>query len=335
MRLKNLILVSIVFLGVNVNLNAQDTTKAVNKQDTSSLINQLENEAAGNKTGYVTSTFKYTHIINSQSVDNLPAHVLDVRILHRFGPLRNGPYNFFGLDNRGGFNVKVGFEYGITNNLMIGGAHSALRKTYDAFFKLKILKQSEGTAKMPITVSFVPTFAIASAKSTDADNFDPTMIKSGETVKMSDRLSYVLQLLIGRKFSEGFSMQIMPTFVRTDNISFDHFKDGTYKRDIFAIGVAGAQKISKRMRVNAEYYYQLPGSAAFIARNVVAFGLGIGTGGHVFELQFSNSIGLTEKSFITETDRTGFNRGARFGFNISRVFQLGKKHKAAGTDWKK
>ena len=145
---------------------------------------------------------------------------------------------------------------------MIGGGHNALQKTYDAFFKVKILKQSTGAVKMPVTVSFVPTFAIGSAKSTDADNFDPSIIKSGETVKIGDRLSYVLQLLIGRKFSEGFSLQIMPTFIHADNISFNHFKDGIYKRDIFAIGVAGNQKISKRMSLNAEYYYQLPGSEA-------------------------------------------------------------------------
>ena len=145
----------------------------------------------------------------------------------------------------------------------------------------------------------------------------------------------VLQLLIGRKFSEGFSLQIMPTFIHTDNISYTHFKDNIYKDDIFAIGTGGSLKISKRMSLNAEYYYQLPGSQATIASNVLSFGLDIGTGGHVFQLLFTNSIGLTEKSFIAETDKHGLNSDLRFGFNISRVFQLGKKHKGDKTEWKK
>ncbi len=89
------------------------------------------------------------------------------------------------------------------------------------------------------------------------------------------------------------------------------------------------------MSLNAEYYYQLPGMKATAANNVVAFGIDIGTGGHVFQLHFTNSIGLTEKSFISETDKHGDNSGLRFGFNISRVFQLGKKHKNTTTDWKK
>ncbi len=87
------------------------------------------------------------------------------------------------------------------------------------------------------------------------------------------------------------------------------------------------------MSVTAEYYYQLPGNEATIAGNVFAAGIDIGTGGHVFQMHFTNALGLTEKAFITETLKHGLISGTRFGFNISRVFQLGKKHKH--TDWKK
>lgn len=103
------------------------TSKFSFGQDTTSIMNQLINETE-NKTTYAQSTFLYTHIINSQSVENLPEKVLDVRILHRFGPLSSGIYNFFGLDYSP-FNVKIGFDYGITNNFMIGIAHSGYNKT--------------------------------------------------------------------------------------------------------------------------------------------------------------------------------------------------------------
>ena len=190
---------------------------------------------------------------------------------------------------------------------------------------------------MPFTLSFVPTVAINTVKASDF-GYD----LSDSTATKKDKLSYVFQLLIARKFSEGFSLQLMPTYIHPDNISFNHYKNNTYNRDIFAVGIAGRQKISKRMSINAEYYYQLPGAESSIATNAGSVALEIGTGGHVFHLVFTNALGLTEKSFITETDKNGnknngFDKhGLRFGFNISRVFQLGKKHgDNKSKDWEK
>ncbi|HUZ61617.1 MAG TPA: DUF5777 family beta-barrel protein [Hanamia sp.] len=305
MRIMKLVLIATFFSVFSEKTLAQDTTN---------LMNQLINEAAKNKTFYTQSTFQYTHIINGQSVESLPANVLDVRILHRFGPISSGIYNFFGLDYSP-FNVKVGFDYGITNNFMVGIAHGGYQKTYDGFFKVKIFKQSTGSVNMPISVSFVPTLAISTLK---REEIDPSVkLDSGAKI---NRASYVFQLLIARKFSEGFSLQITPTFIHADNISYYH-----PDRDIFAIGVAGRQKLSKRFGVNAEYFYQMPGTKAPGAHNVLSFGVDIGTGGHVFELLFSNSFGLTEKSFITETSGQWGKGNALFGFNISRVFQLKSK----------
>lgn len=314
MRLIQILLPVATLVSVYSKTGAQDTTKT--EESDANLMNQLETQEAKNETTYAAATFKYTHVIDGQSVENLPARVLDVRILHRFGPLSSGLYNFFGLDYSP-FNVKIGFDYGITDNFMIGIAHSGYNKTYDAFFKLRLLQQSKGAVNAPVTISFVPTLAISTLK---PSQIDPA-VKPDPTSEIR-RASYVFQLLVARKFSEGFALQLMPTFVHADNISFFH-----NKHDIFAIGIAGTQKLSKRINFNAEYYYQLPDMKAPGAHNVLSFGINIGTGGHVFELLFSNSFGLTEKSFITETSGRWDNADALFGFNISRVFQLGKKHK--------
>ena len=281
-------------------------------QDTTNLMNDLVIESEKNKTSYIESTFLYTRIINGQSVENLPRKVLDVRISHRFGPLSSGPYNFFGLDYSP-FNVRIGFDYGITDNFMIGGGHSGYQKTYDFFAKLKVLRQKSGESIVPITISIVPTIAINSLKPFQLE----VKPDSGISIK---RLSYVFQVLIARKFSEDFSLQLMPTLIHHDNISFNHAR-----KNILAIGIAGREKISKRMSVTGEYYYQLPDGQAPASHNVLSFGINIGTGGHVFQLLFSNSFGLTEKSFIAETKGEWGNGDELFGFNISRVFQLGKK----------
>ena len=279
-------------------------------QDTTNLMSELEKEAEQNQTNFTTATFKSTRIINGHSVETLPAHVLDLRISHRFGTLNGGIYNFFGLDNA---TMRLGFDYGITNNVMIGVGHSTFQKTYDAFLKAKVLRQSTGQVAMPVTVTLLAAVAINSLR--PADFYAKP--DSGVAVK---RASFVLQALIARKFSEEFSLQLMPTYIHADNISFVHSK-----HDVLAIGIGGRHKISKRMSVNAEYYYQLPGNKAEDSHNVLSFGIDIGTGGHVFQLHFTNSIGLTEKNFITENTGRWDKGDILFGFNISRVFQLKKK----------
>ena len=196
-------------------------------QDTTNLLSQLEKESVENKTNYAVATFKTTRIVDGQSVENLPKNVLDLRISHRFGPISSGVYNFFGLDNA---TMRLGFDYGITNNLMAGIGHSTYQKTYDAFLKLKILKQSTGAVYMPVTVSFVPTIAINTLKQFDS-------VKTN----FSDRVSSVFQLLIARKFSEKFALQIMPTFIHADKISFNHIK-----QNIFAIGIGGQAQTFKK-----------------------------------------------------------------------------------------
>ncbi len=279
-------------------------------QDTSAFMSQLQKEALQNETIYTTATFKSTRIINGHSVETLPAHVLDVRISHRFGPVSSGIYNFFGLDNA---TMRLGFDYGITDNLMVGIGHSTYQKTYDAFFKAKILRQSAGKRVMPVTISLLSSVAINSLRPQDFSSKPD----SGIAVK---RASYTGQLLIGRKFSQQFSIQVMPTFIHADNISSFHNEYNS-----FAMGIGARQKISKRISLNGEYYYRLAGDKAPGTYNVLSFGIDIGTGGHVFQLHFTNSFGLIEKSFITETTGRWGHGDVLFGFNISRVFQLKKK----------
>ena len=107
-------------------------------------------------TFYTTATFKTTRLVNGHSVENVAKGVLDVKISHRFGNLNEGCYELFGLDKA---TMRMGFDYGITRYLMVGVGRSTYQKTYDAFFKLKLLRQSKGKRKMPITLSYVPTIA--------------------------------------------------------------------------------------------------------------------------------------------------------------------------------
>ena len=279
-------------------------------QDTTDLMSQLEQEVNAsekNSTDYTIATFKTTRVINGHSVENTGKGTLDIKISHRFGKLNDGAYSLFGLDNA---SMRIGADYGITKYLMVGIGRSSYQKTFDGFFKLKILKQSTGKINMPITLSYVPTLALKTLKWEDPN----------EKNYFVSRLFYTHQLIIGRKFSKNTSLQIMPTFVHQNLAAFV-----SDPNDILAIGIGGRQKLNKRLSLNVEYYYQLPQYKLIGTSNALSIGVDIETGGHVFQLHFTNSQGMNERTFISETTGKWQKGDILFGFNISRVFSIGKK----------
>ena len=283
---------------------------ALAQTDSTDLLSMLEKEVAGdakNQTNYATATFKATRLINGHTVENVAAGVLDVKISHRFGKLNSGGYELFGLDNA---SMRMGLDYGITRYLMVGIGQSTFEKTYDAFFKLKLFRQSNGRRKMPFTISYVPTIALKTLKYEDPDRKN----------YYTSRLYFSHQLLIGRKFSEGTSLQLMPTYIHRNLVKY-----AAESNDLFAIGIGGRQKITRRVSINAEYYYQVPGYRLNGSSNSLSLGFDIETGGHVFQLHFTNSRGMNERTFISETTGLWEKGDIYFGFNISRVFTLSRK----------
>ncbi len=269
------------------------------------LMSQLESETK-TTTDYTTATFKTTRLINGHTVENVGKRVLDVKISHRFGKVNGGGYELFGLDNA---TMRMGVDYGITNNIMVGVGRSTFQKTYDAFIKWKILRQSSGDKKMPITLSYVPTVALKTLKFEDPNREN----------YFSSRLFFTHQLIIGRKFSEGTSLQLMPTYSHRNLVQL-----ASEPNDLFAVGIGGRQKLTKRVSLNFEYYYQLPDYKLTNTTNSLSIGFDIETGGHVFQLHFTNSQGMSERTFVTETTGDWAKGDIYFGFNISRVFTIGK-----------
>jgi len=280
-------------------------------QDTTDISKMLADELKANdlnKTNYTTATFKTTRLIDGHSVETTAPGVLDVKISHRFGTIggvSGGAYNFFGLDNA---TMRLGFDYGLTHKLMIGIGRSTSLKTFDAFFKWKIVRQSTGKHSMPVTVCYVPTIGLISQRDISLYKF------------FSSRINFTHQLIIGRKFTEGLSLQVMPTLVHR-NYPVDKGPN-----DVYAVGIGGRQKLSKRTSFNAEYYYQLPGTKVPGTENVLSLGFDIETGGHVFQLHITNSSSMTESNFITGNKGSWGKGDILFGFNISRVFNVTKKH---------
>lgn len=290
-------LLTLAFLLLTVPLFAQE--------DEESMLDLLGPEEP--VTNYATASFKTTRIINSHSIENTAKGVLDFKISHRFGQLNGGPYELFGLDQA---SIRLGFDYGLTDWLMIGVGRSSFEKTYDGFAKARILRQSSGEKNMPITLSFLSAMSVNSLRWADPEreNF------------FSSRLFYTFQMIIGRKFNENFSLQLMPTVVHRNLVA-----TAAEAHDVIAFGIGARQKLTKRVAINIDYYYVLPDQLDPRYRNSLSIGFDIETGGHVFQLHFTNSTGMVEKSFITESTGNWLDGGIHFGFNVSRVFTVRRK----------
>jgi Membrane bound beta barrel domain (DUF5777) len=274
--------------------------------DLNKMLEDEQKKEAKDNINYTIATFKTTRLINGHSVENTQAGVLDAKISHRFGTVNGGLYDLFGLDNA---SMRMGLDYGITDWLMVGAGRSTYQKQYDVFTKWKFLRQSNGKKKMPVSAAVMVATMAQTQKWTDPSR--PNYFSS--------RMYYAAQLIVARKFSENTSVQLMPSFIHYNLVT-----NATDPNDIIAIGIGGRQKITKRISVNAEYYHQIPGYKFPNTANSLSIGFDIETGGHVFQLHFTNSRGMTERTFISETAGKWRDGDILFGFNISRVFTLNK-----------
>ena len=272
-------------------------------QDEPSLMDLLGED---DEVNYAAFTFKSTRVINGHSNENAAKGVMDFRISHRFGRINSGGSELYGLDVS---TIRMGFEYGVTDRLMVGLGRSSFNKVYDGFAKFKLIRQSTGGKKMPISLSAFSSIAVETIAwaNPDRENF------------FSSRMSYTHQLLIARKFSKSLSIQLSPTLVHRNLV-----QTTTEKNDVLALGIGGRQKLSNRTSFNFEYFYVMPDQLAPEYTNSFSLGFDIETGGHVFQLHFTNSTPMIEKGFIGETTGKWSKGDVHFGFNISRVFTVVK-----------
>lgn len=295
----------IVRLGSVLMVLAIGASAQIDSTGSDDLMKMLD-DGAEKKKEFTTATFKATRVINGHSIESMGKGVLDFRILHRFGALNQGLKTFFGLDAA---STKLAFDYGVTDWLMAGLARGTYEKEYDGYLKAKILRQTLDN-RMPISLSYV---GAASVKSIDVT------VPAGMEYYFSNRMFYVNQLLIARKFNNWLSLQLSPT-----HIHYNLVPTTAEPNDLIAIGLGGRIKLNNRLALTGEYFYRVPTTQLNGYYNCLSLGLDIETGGHVFQLVFSNSSGLTERTFVGQTTGDIAKGDIHFGFNISRVFTIVK-----------
>jgi len=303
MRLGLVCIGAIIILLANIHAKAQTVDLFA---DTSSTLSSKVRDIT-------TGTFKSTRIVNGHSIENVGAGVLDFKILHRFGAINQGGYNFFGLDQA---TMRLGLDYGINSKLMIGIGRSTFEKQYDAFFKYRIIRQQTGKHHIPFSLSYASSLIYKSLR--DA--------VTTYTPYVSDKFSYTHQLLLASKLNDYFSLQLSPTLIHYNMVD-----NKTIPNDFYSLGLGFRQRISKRVNITTEYYHRFNSLNGYY--DPLSVGVDIETGGHVFQLHVSNSTGMTDRTFINETAGSWAKGDLRFGFNISRVFTLRKPKELRNIKW--
>ena len=288
------LLLSLVFLGFGSHiLSAQD-------EDFDLLGDDL---AQVRDVGY---SFKTNRVINLQSLESTSQGVLDFKMFHRFGAWNSGFYEGFGLDQA---TVRFGFDYGLTKRcqLSMGRSNVNQSKNVDAFVKYRLLQQK--TEGMPI--SLLGVFGTQYLLGSRLDSI----------LTNQQRASYFGQLIIGSKVNENLSLQFSPTFLYNTShaVIYDPNRQASQQ---WALGMGMRYKISKRSSINVEYIPILTSKGSVY--NSFSVGMDLETGGHVFQFQLTNSMGLNEAQFISNTTNQWNNAGIRLGFNLSRVFTIVK-----------
>ena len=256
---------------------------------------------------YVRRTFKDTKIINTHSVETIQARKLDMRIGHRFGDLKGGWQSFYGLENAQ--DILIGFDYGITDNLNVGihrtkGA-GPLNRLLSSTVKYRALRQSN---ESPISLTAYGVHSISTMPRDETNEFVLNHFS-----QFSHRFIFAGQILVARKFSDRFSLQIFPSYVHRNIVGFEE-ANGT-----FSFGAATRFQITKVMGLIVDVSTPLGTDASKAA---IGVGLEIDTGGHVFQINLTNARGIMETDYIPNTQTTWGNGEVRLGFTISRVFNL-------------
>lgn len=272
------------------------------------MLSSLDSPSEGEK-DFAIATFKATRLVDQHTIETVGPRTLDFRISHRFGAVNSAAYNIWGLD--GTASIRLGLEYSPDGRFMFGIGRTSTDKMVDGFLKYKLIRQAKNGSPITMTLFAGAYYTTMKDGNKIANGFD-------KYEYTSSRLSYCYEIMIARKFSPSFSLQIAPWMVHY-NLA-EHITD---QNDAFGIAGLFRLKITKRAAITAEYAYRINNySLNTKYYDSMSIGYEVETGGHVFQVHFTNSIGIVENQFFTHTDTKWDDMGIRLGFNISRVFTL-------------
>jgi hypothetical protein len=246
------------------------------------------------------AAFKSLKIVNLESTKLAAKGDLYLVIAHRFGYLDKGFEDFFGLDEA---NTRIQFVYGLTNGVTIHASRSGFQKTYEFATKYRLFAQKK--QGFPFEIVGFNSVAINT-------ELEKTVLPK---LEFSDRLAYVNQILISRKFNDNLSLEIAPTHFHQNYVA-----NNSQDNSQFALGFGGRYKFTKRWSFNMDYSAHLNRASNSVFKNPLSIGFDLETGGHVFQMHFTNSQAMHESGYLGNTSGSWTDGKIAFGFNLIRVF---------------
>lgn len=303
------------------------------------LLKMLDTVATQEKShDKVTATFKTLKIISMQTPQTVGKGELDFRITHRFGNIggasSGGVHKLYGWDAIS--DVRFSFDYGITKKFQIGVARNKKNENLDGSLKWRFLEQTIDN-KIPLTIC---AYTIASLTPMKEDQLYSGADSSwrADSARFAHKLVYTTQLVFARKFAPWLSLAVTPSYTHRNYVLYSVNPDNGKldENDLFSVGAGIRLKVSRSVSILADYFYVFSdyrkNNTANPYYNPLAIGIEIETGGHVFHINYTNATGITENYLIPNSPDTWERGGFKFGFNISRVFQIANKSKKAGKE---
>lgn len=259
------------------------------------LLTELDSTAV--EDNYATAVFKGLQVVTLQTTKMPAKKEFYFVVSHRFGSVKDGISEFFGFDMA---TTKIGGIYGVTDWLAVSASRHTMLKVYETSLKYRLARQGDA-----FPVDIVGYNTIDMNTFLDEDDYPK--------LEFADRLSYISQVIVSRKFSDRFSLELVPSFIHRN------LYDPAIENDNqFSLGSGGRMKLTKRLALNLEYAYNFDKPDFY--KNPLSVGLDVETGGHIFQLLFTNSQSMTEAGYLTHASGDWGEGDFFFGFNLYRVF---------------
>lgn len=254
----------------------------------------------------VRNPFESGMIIDNQTVFIPEVNTLEFVVEHRFGTLKNGLDDMFGLYAPS--NIRMGLNYSLKDYLQVGIGATKDRKLTDFRLKWNIIQQTR-SGRTPLSISFYGNFAIDGR---DKENF-------GLEYKFSNRFSFFSQIIIARKFNDAISLQVAPSFSHINSV------EKGLEHDKYGLSFGGRVKISTQSSIifNCDFPLHIEGMQEHVPLNFrskpnISFGWEISTGTHVFQLFLGTASTLSPQYNMMTNAETEF----MIGFFINRLWSF-------------
>ncbi len=265
----------------------------------------------------VRKTFNSALILENQSVMVPQKGTFEMDIIHRFGHIENGYDDFFGLFAPS--NIKLGFTYSPIDKLNVGLGLTKVNKVLDASIKYNPWHQRRDGI-MPVSITYFGNIAV-DTRDEAKTNFDQT----------SHRFSYFHQVIVARKFSKHFSLQIAPSFSHFNQVSGfvndDNEHEGYFENDHLAIAASGKYRITSTTSVLGAVDYPITQHAEGKSPlTSLSFGIEVTSSAHAFQIFMSHYYGIVPQYNNLYGRNSLFGQemdsGFMLSFNMTRLWSL-------------